>query len=85
MSRYAAMRDPARCEYCGGIVSHSRVKGDTSDPMREGAYSASARFFHDECHEAFERRYVTPRHRGPLHADEVPELNRIAPDTGSAP
>lgn len=72
MSRYEARRDPALCEYCGGIVSQSRYKGDTSDPIRAGAHSACARFFHTDCQEAFERRYVDPRHRGPLRPDEQP-------------
>jgi len=72
MSKLEARRDPALCEYFGGIVSHSLVKGDTSDPMRAGAHSPSARFFHTGCHEAFEHRYVTPRHRGPLRPEEVP-------------
>lgn len=72
MSRYEAMRDPARCEYCGGIVSQGLVKGDTSNPIRAGAHSACARFFHSECHEAFERAYVAPRFQRDLDAEEAP-------------
>lgn len=39
----------ATCEECGGIVSWSRRKGDSSDPIDERSHSATARFWHTEC------------------------------------
>lgn len=61
MSRYQARLDPARCEWCGGIVSESAEKGDTSNPIRAGAHSPGAQFWHTQCADAFERAYISPR------------------------
>lgn len=65
MSTLEARRDPAHCEWCGGIVSNSRVKGDTKDPIRAGAHSACAQFYHTECAGEWERYYIATRFQEP--------------------
>ena len=72
----------AECEWCGGIVSESRAKGDTTRPLRESAYSACTRFFHTECGEAFDTYVVARRfsNGGDGQRDEErPENNRVLP------
>lgn len=56
----------AKCEWCGGIVSRSRAKGDTSDPIDTRNESTAARYWHSECAIAEQEAYVSTRfHRTP--------------------
>lgn len=51
----------ATCEWCGGIVSQSREKGDASKPMRAEAQSAGARYWHHQCAQDEQRYYIGRR------------------------
>lgn len=41
--------EAATCEACGEIVSLSRERGDTSNPINTFSHSAEARFWHTGC------------------------------------